>query len=187
MTASERPGEVNELQKIVDLAIHYLLGVWNYRWVAVTVTWVICLGGWTYIYKLPNTYEAATTVYVNTKSVETDKISDFLFVTVWGCRGEVSGRAFHAGNVMIDTRVKNLEEPCIIHARHTEPPVTVDVGSNVLAGTDPQPVMRCIDDVIGGQITSGQVPEPLGRAGSATHPSGSPARASVNGPSRSRG
>ncbi|MEZ5560434.1 MAG: GNVR domain-containing protein [Pseudomonadales bacterium] len=69
MTGSEPTTEGNELQKIVDLAIHYAYGVWNYRWYAVAVTWAICLVGWTYVYLLPNTYGASATVYVDTDSV----------------------------------------------------------------------------------------------------------------------
>jgi len=69
MQSNETSTENSELQKLIDLGIHYAYGVWNYRWVAVGVMWAVCLAGWAYVYTLPNTYSAATKVYVDTESV----------------------------------------------------------------------------------------------------------------------
>lgn len=52
-----------------------------------------------------------------------------------------------------------LRVPCITMRDNTERPVTVDIGSNILAGTDPERVRKAIDDVVSGNVKPGRVPE----------------------------
>jgi UDP-N-acetylglucosamine 2-epimerase (non-hydrolysing) len=52
-----------------------------------------------------------------------------------------------------------LEVPCITMRDNTERPITVEVGSNVLAGTCPDKVKRTIDQVMSGDIQPGVVPD----------------------------
>jgi len=52
-----------------------------------------------------------------------------------------------------------LQVPCITMRDNTERPVTVEIGSNVLAGTDPARVRQAIDDVMSGHLRAGAVPE----------------------------
>jgi UDP-N-acetylglucosamine 2-epimerase (non-hydrolysing) len=52
-----------------------------------------------------------------------------------------------------------LRIPCITMRDNTERPVTVDVGSNVLAGTNPNDVKCALDRVVSGCAKVGAVPE----------------------------
>jgi len=52
-----------------------------------------------------------------------------------------------------------LKVPCITMRDNTERPVTVDEGSNVLAGTDPEAVRRALTALVSGQMKSSVVPE----------------------------
>lgn len=45
-----------------------LKGCWRFRWVAMVLAWLFCLGGWLVVYALPDTYESEATVYVDTTS-----------------------------------------------------------------------------------------------------------------------
>jgi polysaccharide chain length determinant protein (PEP-CTERM system associated) len=42
---------------------------WRYRWIAVIVAWVVALGGWTAVHRMPDRYEASARVWLNTQSV----------------------------------------------------------------------------------------------------------------------
>lgn len=45
-----------------------LKGWWRFRWMAMAAAWLVCLGGWLYVYGLPDSYESHATVYVDTNS-----------------------------------------------------------------------------------------------------------------------
>ncbi len=49
----------------------YLLGIWRWRWVVLATTWVVCLGGWTVVSRIPNQYEANARLYVDSDAVLT--------------------------------------------------------------------------------------------------------------------
>ncbi|HKA41266.1 MAG TPA: XrtA system polysaccharide chain length determinant [Burkholderiales bacterium] len=57
------------MHELFDQLLGYIKATWRYRWYAVGVAWVIALGGWAYVYTLPNRYEASARVYVDTQSV----------------------------------------------------------------------------------------------------------------------
>ena len=46
-----------------------LKAIWRYRWYAVVFAWIIALGGWTVVYRMPDRYEADARVHVDTQSV----------------------------------------------------------------------------------------------------------------------
>ncbi|MEZ5560435.1 MAG: UDP-N-acetylglucosamine 2-epimerase (non-hydrolyzing) [Pseudomonadales bacterium] len=52
-----------------------------------------------------------------------------------------------------------LKVPCITMRDNTERPITVEIGSNVLAGTDPDQVRLAVDRVMSGDIRPARVPE----------------------------
>jgi polysaccharide chain length determinant protein (PEP-CTERM system associated) len=52
-----------------DQFLSDLRAVWRYRWCAVVLAWIIALGGWIAVYLMPNRYEAAARVHVDTQSV----------------------------------------------------------------------------------------------------------------------
>src|SRR6056297_4139864 len=43
--------------------------MWRYRWWAAGVAWLISVGGWFYVYSMPDEYAASAKVYVDTKSL----------------------------------------------------------------------------------------------------------------------
>jgi len=47
----------------------YLHGMWNYRWSALVIAWILALLGWTLVYALPDQFSVKTVVYVDTSSV----------------------------------------------------------------------------------------------------------------------
>lgn len=57
------------MHELAEQLLSHLKAIWPYRWYAVVVAWVIALGGWTVVYKMPERYEADARVYVDTKTV----------------------------------------------------------------------------------------------------------------------
>lgn len=57
------------MQDIIDQLLSYIRGIWRYRWYALAVAWVACIGGWITVQQLPDEYEASAQVYVDTQSV----------------------------------------------------------------------------------------------------------------------
>lgn len=49
--------------------------------------------------------------------------------------------------------------PCITMRENTERPVTVDVGTNTICGTDPSTILSAMDKAISGHGKKGQIPE----------------------------
>ena len=48
------------------LALH---AIWRKRWIALAVAWVICLGGWFVVSRMPNQYESRARVFVQLRQV----------------------------------------------------------------------------------------------------------------------
>jgi polysaccharide chain length determinant protein (PEP-CTERM system associated) len=57
------------MQDLIAKLIPLIRGAWRYRWAAVGTMWVIAIAGWVVVSKLPDTYEARATVYVDTDSM----------------------------------------------------------------------------------------------------------------------
>lgn len=70
---------------------------------------------------------------------------------------DAKGVLTDSGGVQEETTY--LRIPCITMRDNTERPVTVDVGSNVLAGTDPNDVKCALDRVVSGRAKVGAVPD----------------------------
>ncbi len=47
----------------------YLRATWRRRWYIVVVAWLVSIGGWVWVYTLPDRYEAAARVFVDTQSL----------------------------------------------------------------------------------------------------------------------
>lgn len=62
---------MGELYNELLIAAH---GVWRRRWVALGVAWTIGLIGWLVISLIPNTYKSTATVFVQPRSLLTDKV-----------------------------------------------------------------------------------------------------------------
>ncbi len=57
------------MQEIIEQLLGYLKGIWNKRWYAMAVAWMICIVGWTMIYKMPDVYETKAKIYIDTQSL----------------------------------------------------------------------------------------------------------------------
>lgn len=56
-------------QEIIELVLSYLRGMWRYRWYALVVAWLVCLGGWAYVNQMPDVYRSSAKVHVDTDSL----------------------------------------------------------------------------------------------------------------------
>lgn len=54
-----------------DLAqyFYYIKGALKYRWLALIITWIVCLGGWAFVFTMPNKYISEAKVHVETKTM----------------------------------------------------------------------------------------------------------------------
>lgn len=57
------------MQEVLAQLFTYVWGVWRNRWLALIVAWLIALGGWLWVWQLPEAYVASARVYVDTNSV----------------------------------------------------------------------------------------------------------------------
>jgi len=57
------------VQEIIEQLLGYLKGIWNKRWYAMAIAWIICLAGWAYIYKMPDQYQSSGKLYIDTQSL----------------------------------------------------------------------------------------------------------------------
>lgn len=46
----------------------YARGMWRYRWYGLILTWVISIAGWAFVYSLPDKYQAAARVQIESQS-----------------------------------------------------------------------------------------------------------------------
>ena len=61
------------MSSVYDELLIALHGIWNRRWLALGVAWLVCVLGWFAVSLIPNTYESKARVYVATQSVIQDK------------------------------------------------------------------------------------------------------------------
>ncbi len=61
---------MNGLYDEFRIALH---SVWKRRWLALAVTWAVCLLGWLVVSMIPNTYESEARVFVQTQSLLSEK------------------------------------------------------------------------------------------------------------------
>ena len=57
------------MQEIVEQITTYFRGIWRYRWYAVICAWLITMGGWFFVAKMPDQYVASARVHVDTESI----------------------------------------------------------------------------------------------------------------------
>jgi UDP-N-acetylglucosamine 2-epimerase (non-hydrolysing) len=62
-----------------------------------------------------------------------------------------------SGGIQEETTV--LGVPCLTMRPNTERPITCEIGTNVLVGTDPQRIVREADWILGGNARAGSIPE----------------------------
>ncbi len=57
------------MNDLLMLAYSYLHGVWQYRWSALVVSWIVALLGWTVVYVLPDQYTSTAVMNIDTESL----------------------------------------------------------------------------------------------------------------------
>ena len=57
------------MNELLMLAYSYLHGVWQYRWSALVVSWIVALLGWTVVYALPDQYTSTAIMNIDTESL----------------------------------------------------------------------------------------------------------------------
>jgi polysaccharide biosynthesis transport protein len=62
---------MNSLYDEIRIAVH---SVWNRRWLALAVTWGVCLVGWLVVAMIPNSYESKAQIQVRTQSILSDQV-----------------------------------------------------------------------------------------------------------------
>lgn len=62
-----------------------------------------------------------------------------------------------SGGIQEETTV--LRVPCVTLRNNTERPVTIDEGTNILAGTNPSKIFSIIKTILNGNVKSGTIPE----------------------------
>ncbi|MBB6091628.1 polysaccharide chain length determinant protein (PEP-CTERM system associated) [Povalibacter uvarum] len=57
------------MSQVVDQVVDELRGAWRFRWIAMAAAWAVCLGGWLFVFAMPDMYEATAKVYVDTRTI----------------------------------------------------------------------------------------------------------------------
>jgi polysaccharide chain length determinant protein (PEP-CTERM system associated) len=56
------------MQSLIIQIIDEVRGTWRFRWVGLAAAWALCLLGWSYVFSLPDVYEASARVYVDSQT-----------------------------------------------------------------------------------------------------------------------
>jgi len=62
---------MDNLYEEIRTAIH---GVWNRRWLALAIAWLVCMAGWLAVAVVPNSYESKARIFIQTDDVLADQI-----------------------------------------------------------------------------------------------------------------
>ena len=62
------------MQEVLDEIRSALHTVWNRRWVALAVAWVVCILGWLAVAFIPNSYESRARIYVELEDVLSEQL-----------------------------------------------------------------------------------------------------------------
>jgi uncharacterized protein involved in exopolysaccharide biosynthesis len=62
------------LNELLEEARAALWSVWNRRWLALGIAWVVCLLGWLAVAFIPNSYESETRIFVQLDDVLAEQI-----------------------------------------------------------------------------------------------------------------
>ncbi len=74
------------------------------------------------------------------------------------CRLTYNARLVLTDSGGIQEETTYLQIPCITMRENTERPVTVDIGTNFLTGTNPQQILATVDQVLNGSMKKGRIP-----------------------------
>jgi polysaccharide chain length determinant protein (PEP-CTERM system associated) len=57
------------MQEVLAQVFSYIWGVWRHRWMALVVAWLVAIGGWIWVWQMPEAYVARARIYVDTNSL----------------------------------------------------------------------------------------------------------------------
>ena len=57
------------MHELLEELLRHARGIWRFRWVALAAMWLVCLVGWTMVMRMPDQYEAAARIHIDTQSV----------------------------------------------------------------------------------------------------------------------
>lgn len=57
------------MQEQISEILVYLKGTLKYKWVAMALAWIVCLGGWLFVLAMPNKYTSEAKVHVETRTM----------------------------------------------------------------------------------------------------------------------
>ncbi len=57
------------MHEIFEQVMGHVVAIWHRRWTVLIVTWILSIGIWTYIYYIPDRFQASARVYVDTQSL----------------------------------------------------------------------------------------------------------------------
>ena len=52
------------MQKQISPVLYFFKGALHYKWTAMVISWVLCLGGWVYVSEMPNNYTSEAKVQI---------------------------------------------------------------------------------------------------------------------------
>ena len=148
------------MNEVISQILLQARGSWRFRWHALTLAWILAVGGWVIVMLLPSIYEAHTRVYVDTDSVLKPLLNGLTVNT------DVAGRASMIARMILGR--PNLErvahETDLAQRAHTPEQLTqvvtllsqrisIDAGSGNLytlryTDTDPAVAQRVVQHLL---------------------------------------
>jgi polysaccharide chain length determinant protein (PEP-CTERM system associated) len=55
--------------ELLTLARRYAIAGWRHKWKALLLAWLVCLGGWAYVYTLPNQYRSSARIHADADAI----------------------------------------------------------------------------------------------------------------------
>lgn len=57
------------MQEQITELVYYARGALKYKWMALIAAWIVCLGGWVFVYAMPDKYSSEAKVHVETRTM----------------------------------------------------------------------------------------------------------------------
>lgn len=57
------------MQEQITELFYYARGAFKYKWMALIVAWMVCFGGWMFVYSMPDKYSSEAKVHVETRTM----------------------------------------------------------------------------------------------------------------------
>lgn len=57
------------MDELIAQLLVYIKGTWKYRWVSITIAWLVSIIGWVVVHQLPDDFEASARIHVDTQNI----------------------------------------------------------------------------------------------------------------------